>query len=132
MASLISSYIVIVILVGAPAGLATPMVTHAQQGGSITVPAPVIDLFNTFSKINVRTEGMPIAQDAAERLRTLQDEAGRKSALTDLRNLWDTADQWLSRNIGVSGRDMTRAVGGFFVWTLELLMRLIKEGLSKL
>lgn len=80
------------------------------------VPGPIKDFINSAKQIGNK---------AANRTARLD------FSIVNPANLYDKVDTWFS-NItgGTSLRDVVQFVGNFFVWTLTLIVDLIKWGLS--
>ena len=92
------------------------------------LPSPITDLWNTASKIRVNIE------ESSFFTRILETTVGVAqdpiNFFSDLKNWWGNINNWFQDKVGLSFMEILRRVGNFFVWTLELFVKVIKFALS--
>lgn len=111
--------------------LMVPFTSLAQEESllaQLQVPEPITELFNTFENIDIDTSRIPILNRAFQGFgQAVQNPEG---AANDLTGLFERINAWFQSNVGVSLGEITKAIGNFIVWVLELIVKLIKAGLS--
>jgi len=104
-------------------------VFSAKAEGIIpSLPNEVSDLFKTFEKINIdknsqifsiNTQGIKAPGDLVKNFGWLKD-------------IWNKINLWLLQNVGISFSEIIRVVVNFFVWVLELFIKILKALISYL
>lgn len=110
--------------------LATPLPVSAQEDylGQFQVPQPISELFDTFGRIKIDFPGIPIINKAIQSFSHAAQNPERVTS--DLTGIFEKINIWFQNNVGVSLKEITSSLGNFIVWVLELIVRLIKAGLS--
>ena len=114
--------------------ISAPFAGLAQEFSLDNIPEPVTELVDTFSKIQVDIDvgGGSFLKKTLESIKnfvfTIVLTPGE--FFSYVQNIWDNINTWLEDHIGVSFREIIRSVVNFFVWSLELIIRLMKWGIS--
>jgi len=110
-----------------------PFATGAQeQNFNIpeSVPKPVIELFNTVSKIHIDFSQYEIFKKAADYVpKNGEDVSNITNQIT---NGFNNLDNIMRNHIGVGLKNILEATGNIFIWILEFVVKIIKLGLSYL
>jgi len=132
-----SVIVVIVIIFWQPQVFAQNFITDQNQltpPVNNLIPQPFKDLFQTFGKININISRIPVLNKIFSRASTEAQNISSNPAglISWFKNLWERINIWLENNIGVSLREIIRAVVNVFIWILEFIIKLVKQGLSVL
>ena len=108
--------------------MSIPFAGSAQGPSLDSLPAPVTDLFNTFEKIKIDIGGGTLLPRVAGSIKNISLTPG--DILSYVKGVWDSVNSWFENKIGISFREIIRTVANFFVWALELIIKVIRAGIS--
>ncbi len=96
---------------------------------SIDLPKPIGDFVDSLNKIKFdkTTTELPDSLQGGEKL-----IGQRIISESQIGEWWNKINSWLMQNIGISFSEILRTVGNFVVWGFELVIKLLKAGLSYL
>lgn len=100
-----------------------PVLAQEQnsKGFFNNLPAPLTSLINTFKKIQPN-------QNLIER--TFSPQNIENNWFEKLKEWIRRIDEWFQKNIGVGFLEILKNILNFFVWILELIIKLIKLAIS--
>ena len=114
--------------------ISAPFTGLAQEFSLDNIPAPVTELVDTFSKVQIDIDvgGGSFLKRTFENIKdfvfTIIITPGE--FFSYIQDVWDNVNTWLEDHVGVSFREIIRSVVSFFIWSLELIIRLMKWGIS--
>jgi hypothetical protein len=95
---------------------------------SISVPKPIGDFVESLKEINIDNVDKNISDNIS------LDGSVVTQKLSDMgvQGVWDAANGWMEETLGISLGQIIKAVGNLIMWFLELMIGLIKGGLSEM
>lgn len=108
----------------------TALAQDQNSGWSFqNLPPPITDLLETFKKIQPNADFIkPLSQKVFQ---TVNDFSGNPIGwLEKLKNLAAKIDNWFKNAVGVSFFEIIKTFVNFFVWILELIIKLLKLAVS--
>ncbi|MEK7086830.1 MAG: hypothetical protein AAB935_01070 [Patescibacteria group bacterium] len=101
-----------------------PLLSSAQVNDSvlpdtINLLAPISNFIDKLKNINIG-ESVSLG------------EANSEIDLSSAKSIWEKINNWFSSHIGVSFTDIIKAIFNFIIWIWELIIKLIRVGLSYL
>lgn len=96
---------------------------------SISLPGPIVDFMNSLDKIKLDNSVIKLPDNLQGGEKLIGQRAITESQIGEW---WNKINFWLMENLGVSFSEILRVVGNFIVWGFELVIKLLKVGLSYL
>jgi len=127
--ALVSVFVIVLLF---PLGVGAQSSTPADTAGSspsISLPGPVTDFINSLDKIKLDNSVVSLPDNIQGGEKLIGQRVISESQIGDW---WNKINSWLTQNIGVSFSEILRVVGNFIVWGFELVVKLLKVGLSYL
>ena len=105
-----------------------PFFSFAQGIRIENIPEPVTDLVDTFGGIKIDVGD----QTFLERIFTGAKDfiSSPRTIFSDIEDLWNKINDWFESKICVSFRELIIALGNFFIWALELIIKLLRTVVS--
>ena len=94
------------------------------------IPAPIKDLFQEFSKISDSKLFKNIPQIKLNNLNDSQETISW--IFNKISYIFNSIDNWLENNVGLSLVKIVKLTGNLFIWLLEGLTKLLSLGLKAL
>lgn len=127
--ALIYTFIVVLIFpLGVYAQSSIPVDTVGSSP-SISFPGPITDFMNSLDKIKLDNSFIKLPDNIQGGEKLIGQRTITESQIGEW---WNKINSWLTENIGVSFSEILRVVGNFIVWGFELVIKLLKVGLSYL
>ena len=127
MKNLLIVFFVVVLLF--PAGVFAQSSDIAGSSPSINLPGPITDFMNSLDKIKLDNSVIKLPDNLQGGEKLIGQRVISESQIGEW---WNKINFWLMQNIGVSFSEILRVVGNFIVWGFELVIKLLKAGLSYL
>jgi hypothetical protein len=89
------------------------------------LPQPITNLFNTFSKINLNINSSFLEKTSGS-TRNFISVVGPSNILSFLSDGWKKINNWFESRLGVSLSAIFQALGNFFIYILELIVKLLR------
>lgn len=94
-----------------------PDVIDVGQVITESIPAPIANFIDKLKGINIG--GQPSV-------------SGGSMDFSSVKSGWDSINNWFTQNIGVSFTEIVKSVANLVIWIWEIIIKLIKVGLSYL
>ncbi len=112
-----------------PMGVFAQSSDTAGSSPSINFPGPITDFMNSLNKISIDNSSLKLPDNPQGGEKLIGQKTINGSQIGEW---WNKINSWLVQNIGVSFSEIIRVVGNFIVWGFELVVKLLKVGLSYL
>ncbi|MEW6617014.1 MAG: hypothetical protein AB1333_01185 [Patescibacteria group bacterium] len=96
---------------------------------SISLPSPITDFMNSLDKIKLDNSVIKLPDNIQGGEKLIGQRVISESQIGEW---WNKINSWLMENLGVSFSEILRVIGNFIVWGFELVVKLLKVGLSYL
>ena len=94
-----------------------PDIIDVGQTITESIPAPIANFIDKLKGIDIG--GQPSV-------------SGDSLDFSNVKSGWDSINNWFLQNIGVSFTEIVKSVANLFIWIWEIVIKLIKVGLSYL
>jgi len=88
------------------------------------LPQPITNLFNAFSKINLNINLSFLEKTSSDARNFISVEPS--NILFFLSDSWKKINNWFESRLGVSLSAIFQALGNFFIYILELIVKLLR------
>jgi len=96
-----------------------------------SVSEPVDNFMDMLRKVDVEKGDSNSLFEGASSIGDRVFSGGSSSAIgSDIAQIWADANAWMESRVGVSLREVVSVVGGFIIWLLEFVLKLLKLGLE--
>jgi len=92
------------------------------------LPEPVIDLFQSFSKIKLNINNknnIPVLQNNTQ-------EFSPEKIRGEIKSFWQKVNIWIQEKLGINLKEIVKFIGNLFILIFEFIIKLIKTGISYL
>ena len=96
---------------------------------SISLPGPITDFFDSLNKIKIDNSVIKLSDNLQGGEKLIGQRVISESQIGEW---WNKINSWLMERIGISFSEILRTVGNFIVWGFELVIKLLRAGLSYL
>lgn len=104
-----------------------PFIADAESI-EISVPQPIGDFIQSLGDINIDNVDNRLSNNFS----LDKSVIAQKLSGLGIQDIWDGANDWMQNTIGISVSQIVRVIGNFIVWSLDLMIKLIKGGLDEL
>jgi hypothetical protein len=101
----------------APPALPKLDLTNLGQSVSDSLPDPISNFIDKLKGIDIKGSA---------------GADGGSMDLSSAKGAWDSINNWFLENIGVSLNEIIKAIANLIIWVWELIIKLIKTGISYL
>lgn len=114
--------------------LSIPGTAVFAQNGDLTdsvVPllTPIADFTQKLGSIDVDSNGDMLLNNVSQVGGEFLENQIQKSWILDI---WNRVNNWMMQNIGISFSEVIKTISDFVIWMLELIIKLIRAGVSLL
>ncbi len=112
-------------------GQETSNTSNNNSGSSLSIdlPKPISDFVDSLNNIKLDRNSIQLPDNLNAGEKLIGQNTFNESEIS---GWWNKLNTWLTQNIGISFSEILRTVGNFIVWAFELIVKLLKAGLSYL
>lgn len=112
-------------------GQETSNTSNNNSGSSLSIdlPKPISDFVDSLNNIKLDRNSIQLPDNLNAGEKLIGQNTFNESEIS---GWWNNLNTWLTQNIGISFSEILRTVGNFIVWAFELIVKLLKAGLSYL
>ncbi len=105
-----------------------PVGKTSAETTSISVPKPIGDFVESLKEINIDN----VDKNISDNISFDGTVVTEKLSNMGVQGVWDAANGWMEETLGISLGQIIKAIGNLIMWVLELMIGLIKGGLSEI